>query len=181
MVLQPWRRRYKQSSMCKNWEFYIDCLLKWRSSVFCVFFDVTTGIWTLYVIYFTYRWIWTLIKVCNRECEWPSLGMMPVLTCFIRYANVGDSVVSRPKVAALSWRVCSMSWEHDDVRECALRISIADRAEWSSLISYWFPPKPTVPGTHGVQYVDSDSYIAYSWKRMSSPRHSVTVLTEVTK
>jgi hypothetical protein len=31
-----WRYEYKQSSKFKNWEFYIDCLLKWRSSVFCL-------------------------------------------------------------------------------------------------------------------------------------------------
>jgi hypothetical protein len=34
MALQPRRRWYKQFSTCKTSEIYIDCLLKWRSSVF---------------------------------------------------------------------------------------------------------------------------------------------------
>jgi hypothetical protein len=49
-----------------------------------------------------------------------------------------------------SWSTieCIMSSGHDDIRECALRISIVDRAEWSSLVSCWFPPKSTIPCTH---------------------------------
>jgi hypothetical protein len=145
MMLQPRRRRYIHSSTCKTWEICIDCLLKWRISVFSL---------TSVLVFQQFRWIWSL-KFCNRECEWPSLVIIPVVTRFIRYVNVGDKVVSRRKVAGVSWRFCIMSSGYDDLREGALRISIAARAEWSSLLSYRFPPKSTVPGTHWVQYVDS--------------------------
>jgi len=61
--------------------------------------------------------------------------IMPVLTCFIRYVSAGDIVVSRRKIAGVSWHVCITSSGHDDVKEGALQILIVDRAEWSSLLS----------------------------------------------